>query len=115
MPISRDEFEDFSETLDLSEGSDCRRVLSFLDQHADRAYTPSEITDATEISEKRVGSVLQRLEARRLVVHRGDHWAADEHRIGSLAGMSHGFVVAEERYPPEDKEAWDEYAVESSD
>lgn len=115
MPISRDEFEASSKTLDLSEGSDYRRVLSFLDQHADRAYTRSEIADETGISEECVGSVLTHLEAQKLVVHRGNHWAVDEHRIGSLAGMSHGFAVAEERYPPEDKEAWDEYAVESPD
>lgn len=116
MPVSRDEFDDFAdESLDLTEGSDARQVLSFLDQHAEQAYTRSEIADETGIPEERLDSILQRLHARRLVVHRGDHWAVDEHRVASLAGMSHGFAVAEERYPPEDKEAWDEYAVDKPD
>ena len=113
MPVSRDEFDDFAEeSLDLSEGSDARRVLSFLDQHAEQAYTRSEIAAETGLQAEEVGSVLQRLEARRLVVHRGDHWAVDKHRVASLAGMNHGFAVAEERYPPEDMSEWGEYAVE---
>lgn len=116
MPVSRDEFEDLSaETLDLSEGTDARRVLSVLDQHAEQAFTRSELSDETEIPEERLDSVLQRLRERNLVVHRGDYWAVDEHRVASLAGMSHGFAVAEERYPPEDKDAWDEYAVDPPD
>lgn len=116
MPVNRDEFENFSdETLDLSEGTDARRVLSFLDQHAEQAYTRGELADETGIPDKRLSSVLHGLREQKLVVHRGEYWAVDEHRVASLAGMSHGFAVAEERYPPEDKEAWDEYAVDPPD
>lgn len=113
MPVSRDEFDEFAEeSLDLSEGSDARQVLSFLDQHAEQAYTRNEIAEETGLPAEEVDSVLQRLDARRLVAHRGDHWAVDEHRVASLAGMSHGFAVAEERYPPEDMDEWGEYAVD---
>jgi hypothetical protein len=113
MPVSRDEFDDFAdETLDLSEGTDARRVLSFLDQHAEQAYTRSELADETGIPDERLDSVLRRLREQNLVVHRDEYWAVDEHRVASLAGMSHGFAVAEDRYPPEDMSEWGEYAVE---
>lgn len=113
MPVSRDEFDGLSEkSLDLSEETDARKILSFLDRHADQAFTRAEIADATGLSDDRVDSILRRLEARRLVVHRGDHWAVDEHRVASLAGTSHGFEAVEERYPPEDMSEWGEYAVE---
>lgn len=116
MPVSREEFEDLPEdTLDLSDGTDARRVLSFLDRHAEQAFTRDEIADETGIGAERLDSVLRRLHERNLVVRRDDYWAVDEHRVGSLAGMSHGFAVAEDRYPPEDKEAWDEYAVDPPD
>jgi hypothetical protein len=106
MPVSRDEFED------LSEGSDARRVLSFLDQHVEQAYTRAELADETGIPEEGLDSVLSRLEKQKLVVHRGEYWVVDEHRVASLAGMSHGFAVSEERYPPEDMSGWGEYAFE---
>lgn len=113
MPVSRNEFEELSaETLDVSEETDARRVLSFLDQHAEQAFTRSEIADETGILETDLGQVLTQLEELRLVAHRGNYWAIDEHRTASLAGMSHGFATVEDRFPPEDMSEWDEHAVD---
>lgn len=100
------------EPLDVSEETDARQILSFLDQHAQQAYTRRELAEETEISEDDLGAVLTHLEELGLVVHRGDYWAIEEDRVATLAGMSHGFAVVEDRFPPEDKEAWDEYAVD---
>lgn len=114
MPVSREEFEALPErTLDLSEGSAARRVLSFLDQHAEQAFTRSEIADESDVPDERLDSLLRRLGEQRLIAHRGEYWAiGDENRIGVLAGMSHGFAVADDRYPPEDMSEWEEHAVD---
>ncbi|WP_132057780.1 MarR family transcriptional regulator [Halorussus amylolyticus] len=114
MPVSRKQFETFSEaTLDLSAGSAERRILSFLDGHDGQAFTQSEIGDETSVPDGRLGVLLRHLEAHNLVEHRGEYWAiGDESRIGSLAGVAHGFAVADDRYPPEDASEWEAHAVD---
>lgn len=113
MPVSRDEFEELSaETLDVSKETNTRRVLSFLDRNPEQAFTRSEIADGTGVSATDLGEVLTYLEELRLVAHRSDYWAIDEHRTSSLAGMSHGFAAVEDRFPPEDMSEWDDHAVD---
>ncbi|MFP4530018.1 MAG: hypothetical protein ACLFNC_01860 [Halodesulfurarchaeum sp.] len=49
-----------------------------LAKHADQAYTPKEIHDATGVGRDCVRVVLSRLEDRGLVRHKGDSWAVGE-------------------------------------
>jgi predicted transcriptional regulator of viral defense system len=89
MPISIDRFEDESEdTLDITEGTQPHRILTFLTGNDDQAFTQTEIHEATDIPRGSVGVVLSRLEERGLVRHRGRYWAiADDERLAAFAAQ----------------------------
>lgn len=89
MPISIDQFdEEPSELLDLREGSQAYRVLGYLAEHRDKAYTQTEIHEATGIKRGSVGAALSRLEDRDLVRHRGRYWAVcEDDRIAAYAAQ----------------------------
>ncbi|EMA06118.1 MULTISPECIES: MarR family transcriptional regulator [Haloarcula] len=89
MPINIDRFEDESEdTLDITEGTQPHRILTFLTANDDQAFTQTEIYEATDIPRGSVGVVLSRLEDRGLVRHRGRYWAiADDDRLASFAAQ----------------------------
>lgn len=90
MPISIDDFENGpAEVLDLEEGTQPHRILEFLAENDDRAFTQTEISEATEIGRGSVGSVLSRLEDRGLVRHRGRYWAiAEDDRLAAYAAQA---------------------------
>lgn len=90
MPISIDRFdEDPIGTLGLEEGTQPYRILQFLAENSDQAFTQTEIHDSTGIKRGSVGSVLSRLEDRSLVRHRGRYWAiADDDRLASYAAQT---------------------------
>ena len=68
MPISRHDFEtEPTDTLEFGEGTQPRRILRFLANNPDAAFTQTEIHEETEIKRGSVGSVLSRLESRGLV------------------------------------------------
>jgi DNA-binding IclR family transcriptional regulator len=87
MPISIDRFdEEPSSALDIEDGTQPHRILQFLAENDDKAYTQTELHDATGISRGSVGAVLSRLEERGLVRHRGRYWAiGDDDRLASYA------------------------------
>jgi len=89
MPINIDRFEDNpEETLDITEGTQPHRILTFLAANDDQAFTQTEIHEATDIPRGSVGVVLSRLEDRGLVRHRGRYWAiADDERLASYAAQ----------------------------
>lgn len=90
MPIRIDRFEDGpTDALDVQEGTQPYRVLQFLAENADQAFTQTEIHDATGINRGSVGSVLSRLEERGLVRHKGRYWAiGDDDRLASYAAQT---------------------------
>ena len=90
MPISIDQFdEDPPEVLDLQEGTHSYRVLQFLAENDDKAFTQTEIHEATGIKRGSVGAVLSRLEDRSLVRHRGRYWAiGEDDRLASYAAQT---------------------------
>ncbi len=90
MPISIDQFDDEpAEALDLQEGTQPYRILQFLAEHDDQAFTQTEIHEATGIKRGSVGAVLSRLEDRGLVRHRGRYWAiAEDDRLASYAAQT---------------------------
>lgn len=63
MPISIDRFEEEPiDALDLQEGTQPYRILQFLAEHSEQAFTQTEINEATEIKRGSVGAVLSRLD-----------------------------------------------------
>lgn len=91
MPIGIDRFEDErDDLLEIQEGTQPYRILRFLAEHSDEAFTQTEIHEATGIKRGSVGAVLSRLEDRSLVRHRGRYWAiAEDDRLASYAAQ-HG-------------------------
>ncbi len=76
MPIDIDEFEKKSDgDIGVEEGTNADRVLSFLAENDDSAFTQSEIHDETGVKRGSVGAVLSRLEDADLVRHKGTYWA----------------------------------------
>ena len=90
MPISIDSFDDeLAGVLDLEQGTQPYRVLQFLAENSDQAFTQTEIHESTDIKRGSVGAVLSRLEDRGLVRHRGRYWAiAEDDRLASYAAQT---------------------------
>lgn len=108
MPIDIDRFEERSEE-DLRAGGEtnAEKLLRFLGSHPDRAFTPREIHEATDVPRGSVGVVLSRLEEQALVRHRGDYWAIEDRddldtTLTSLATAR----AATEQLGPEDPDEW---------
>ena len=89
MPINIDRFDDEpGDVLDLQEGTQPYRLLQFLAEHSDQAFTQTELHEATGIKRGSVGAVLSRLEDRSLVRHRGRYWAiGKDDRLASYAAQ----------------------------
>lgn len=90
MPISIDRFnEEPGEILDFQKGTQPYRILQFLAENSEQAFTQTEIAEATGIKRGSVGAVLSRLEDRSLVRHRGRYWAiAEDDRLASYAAQT---------------------------
>jgi DNA-binding IclR family transcriptional regulator len=89
MPISVDQLdEEPTEVLNLQENTQPYRILQFLAENDGKAFTQTEIHDATDIKRGSVGAVLSRLADRGLVRHRGRYWAvAEDDRLASYAAQ----------------------------
>ena len=89
MPISIDRFdEQAADVLDLQEGTQPYRILQFLAENSEQAFTQTEIHEAMDIERGSVGAVLSRLEERSLVRHRGRYWTvAEDDRLASYAAQ----------------------------
>lgn len=90
MPIHIDDFEDGPEAaLEIDEGSQPYRILSFLARHEDQAFTQGELHEETGFTRGSVGAVLSRLEDRGLVRHRGRYWAiGTDDRLAAFAAQT---------------------------
>lgn len=116
MPIDIERFEEGGEEeLRAGGRTNAEEILTFLASNADKAYTPKEIHEATEVARGSVGVVLSRLEERDLVRHRGEYWACTDVRdIGKTLGAMATARAATDRFGPEDPEEWGP-GVESED
>jgi DNA-binding IclR family transcriptional regulator len=82
MPIGIDEFEEKSDgKINIDGGTNADRVLRFLAENDDRAFTQSEIHDETGVKRGSVGAVLSRLEDAELVRHKGTYWAVTSEAV----------------------------------
>lgn len=108
MPIDIDRFRtEPEENLQAGGPTNAERVTAFLSANADKAFTPKEISEATDVSSGSIGVVLSRLEEQGLVDHRGEYWA-----IGSEADAATTLTASEtaraatERFGSETPEDW---------
>jgi predicted transcriptional regulator len=112
MPITTDEFDHLpEEALDLTEGSNAQRVLTFLSEHPETAFRQNELIDEIGVKSGSIGPVLARLEERGLVRHKGKYWTlGQDDRLASYTAMAHTFATVEDRFPDEDMDEWLEHA-----
>lgn len=82
MPVSIDDFE--SGNLP-NRASVPERVVRYLSDRRDKAFTRSEIATAIDEDPNTVGTALSRLKDRDLVRHKGEYWAivADRDRVAA--------------------------------
>ena len=114
MPIDIGTFESSSsEHLEGGGETNADRVMHFLATHPEKAFTQSEIRDATDIKAGSISVVLSRLESRGLVRHKGNYWALGEgDDVAAYTSMLESTRAANERFGEEDMEAWLEHAVD---
>ncbi|QKY18062.1 MarR family transcriptional regulator [Halorubrum sp. CBA1229] len=114
MPISADRFESMREPDDGPvPGTNAHEVLSFLEEHADEAFTQSEIADATGIATGSIGPTLTRLREDGRVDHKGIYWRISDHaRSLDAAGAHAGATAANREDEPPAYDDWQEHAVD---
>ena len=108
MPIDIDRFEEGTlDELRASGQTNAEEILSFLASSPEKAFTPKEIHEATEVPRGSIGVVLSRLEERGLVRHRGEYWAiADDENIEETLTAMTTARAATDRFGPEDPDEW---------
>ena len=107
MPVQFDSYDEDKGRIDLTEGSNAYAILSFLAQHPEQGFTPTEIHETTEIAYGSVGPTLKRLEERNLVRHKEPYWSiGHEDHLAMYAGMQSTVEAIEERFGSEDPDDW---------
>jgi DNA-binding transcriptional ArsR family regulator len=120
MPIRFDEYTESDEVGNwLRPDSNSYVILSFLAEHPEQGFTPTEIHEHVDIPMGSVGPTLGRLEDRGLVRHKGSYWAiARDHRLAGLASTLSTLKAMDdlddldevdweaEAADPEEMEAW---------
>ncbi|MEZ3116994.1 MarR family transcriptional regulator [Halobaculum sp. MBLA0147] len=100
--IDIDEFED-ADAGDFEERTDAERIVVFLDEHDDRAWTAGSIAERLGLQTDVVGALLSRLEERGLVRHKRPYWAItdDEERLHSAYRLHRHHESADRQYGEE--------------
>ena len=113
---TKDRFDRISEEGAHSD-DDADRVLDFLIQNEDKAYTKSELAEKMDLDRERVGPLLDRLKERGSVKHRSDYWRVTDHELAVRAGTALTAETARQHDGGEsfDVEKWAEYAVDEVD
>lgn len=76
MPIDRETFEAIPDDRRVEpRPAHAEQVQSFLADHADEAFTPTELREALSVPRGSIGTTLTRLEDQGQVDHRGAYWA----------------------------------------
>ncbi|AUX10524.1 hypothetical protein AArcSl_2913 [Halalkaliarchaeum desulfuricum] len=117
MPIDIETFESSSgDRLQHSGETNADRVMRFLAANPDKAFTQSEIRDATDVKAGSISVVLSRLEDRGLVRHKGNYWALGEaDDVAAYIGLLESTRAANDRFGEEDVDEWLEHAVDDED
>ncbi|WP_302081612.1 MarR family transcriptional regulator [Salinibaculum rarum] len=114
MPVNFEEYEQQHEDgLAFDPDTHAYQILTFLGEHPETGFKPSEIAEETGIKPGSVRGTLKRLEDKGLVRHAEPFWAiGDDDRIAGTTGTMLGLKALGERYPDDDFEGWDETAVD---
>ncbi|WP_436910997.1 MarR family transcriptional regulator [Halosimplex marinum] len=115
MPVDFDEYADRQSENDLAFDPDTHayHILTFLGEHPDAGFKPSEIADETDIKPGSVRGTLKRLEEQGLVRHAEPFWAiGDDDRLAGSTGTMLGLKALGDRYGDDEFEGWDENAVD---
>lgn len=117
MPIDIETFESSPpDRLRNSGETNADRVMGFLAANPDKAFTQSEIRDATDINAGSISVVLSRLEDRGLVRHKGNYWAlGEDDDVAAYISMLESTRAANDRFGEEDIDEWLEHAVDDED
>ena len=112
MPVDFEKHTPGSPRIDLSEGTNARRLMEFLLETPSVGYTPAELADQTEIPRGSVGPTLKRLEEAGLVRHKEPYWAvAEDDRLGSAIASFVGIETAASSFGDDwyaENEGWEE-------
>ncbi len=116
MPISKERFENLDDDGDgLRPGTNAAKILRFLREHSDQAFTQGEIAEETDVKPGSVGPTLVRLRDCGRVDHRGTYWRISEHDQSVDAATEHaGSVLASRESDDETPRMaeWQEHAVD---
>jgi Mn-dependent DtxR family transcriptional regulator len=114
MPIDIDTFTEAS-TEELSGITNAEKIIRFLYQNRDKAFTPSEIAEGTGVKKTSISTVLRRLKEREFVQHKGDYWAlGNEERVRDVYRFHQTMDDLDERFGAEDIDEWRQHAVEDA-
>lgn len=98
MPVDFEAYDPSQGRLDLAEGTNAHRILSFLSEHSGLGFTPKEISEATGVARGSVGPTLRRLAEHGFVRHKGEYWAAvDDDRLAAIVGVALSMDAIEAR------------------
>ncbi|QWC18044.1 helix-turn-helix domain-containing protein [Halorubrum sp. 2020YC2] len=99
MPVDFEAHEPGNPRVDLSEGTNARRLLEFLLTTPTVGYTPAELAEETGVSRGSVGPTMNRLETAGLVRHKEPYWAAaEDDRIAAATAAFIGVETASSTY-----------------
>ena len=121
VPISKDRFEEIGDdggTDGPTPGTNAAKVLEFLRENSDRAFTQSEIAAETDVKTGSVGPTLVRLRERGRVDHRGTYWRVSDHDRSLDVSVGHATAALADRETGEETpemEEWREHAVDPRD
>lgn len=114
MPISADRFKEIEDRdSGPKAGTNAHEIYSFLEEHADQAFTQAEIAAQTGVKRGSVGPTLVRLRDAGQVDHKGVYWRISDHVLSTDAAVGLASEVAEshEDEAPRYSE-WQTYAVD---
>lgn len=116
MPISKDRFEEIEGDSDGPRpGTNAAKILAFLRKHSEKAFTQTEIADATDVKAGSVGPTLVRLRDRGRVDHQANYWRVSDHdqRVDAATGHSSTALAArEDDDETPQMETWQDHAVD---
>jgi hypothetical protein len=110
MPINRERFDAIK---DDEAATTAERIIEFLYENRDHAFTRSEIAEGIDRSPNTVGTNLSRLKERNLVQHKDRYWTItdDLEQLSDAVQFSELLSGLTERFGPlihdeEDAQAW---------
>ncbi|MDZ7745715.1 MAG: helix-turn-helix domain-containing protein [Halobacteriales archaeon] len=100
--IDIDEFEN-TDADEFAERNDTERIVSFLDENADRAWKAASIAAELGLDPDAVSAILSRLKERGLVRHKRPYWTItdDDERLRAAYRLHRHHESADEQYGEE--------------